>query len=130
MNTVETTWEVWTYDVWGNAKDGYEVNDRYCHARAEPLTLDVEHNNQGTPSAFDSAYPTDKQLRDVFGVRCRLETDGDDITIYVMRDRDGYPIGELHCTSHESLSPIRVKTATCDCGCGSPQQHQESTDSK
>lgn len=20
---------VWTYDVWGNEKDGYEVNDRY-----------------------------------------------------------------------------------------------------
>lgn len=22
-------YRLWTYDIWGNAKDGYEVNDRY-----------------------------------------------------------------------------------------------------
>ena len=107
--TVETVWSVWTYDVWGNAKDGYEVNDRYCHSRAQDLTLAVEVNNAGTPHEFKSAYPTDKQLRDIFGVRCRLETEGDDLTVYVSRERDSYPIGELICESHASLSPIRLK---------------------
>lgn len=105
--TIETIWEVWTYDVWGNARDGYDVNDRYCHDRAYPLTLEVETFNPGTPHAFNGATPSDKQLREVFGVNCRITTDGDDLTIYVSRDRDSYPIGELICTSHASLSPIR-----------------------
>lgn len=33
----------------------------------------------------------------------------DDITIYVNRERDGYPIGELQCVSHSALSPIKEK---------------------
>lgn len=105
--TINTTWEVWTYDVWGNAKDGYDVNDRSCHDRAYPLTLDVETFNDGTPQAFDGAFPSDKQIREAFGVRCRIGRDGGDLNIYVYRDRDRYPIGELSCTSHASLSPIR-----------------------
>lgn len=109
MATILTTWEVWTYDVWGNAKDGYDVNDRSCRARALPLRLKVEINNAGTPAEFRSASPTDRQLCKVFGAYGGFDTDGDDITIYVSRKRDSYPIGELHCTSHESLSPIREK---------------------
>jgi hypothetical protein len=108
-----TTWEIWTYDVWGNARDGYDVNDRFCHDRAYELRLQVETYNPGTAHAFDGASPTDAQLRRTFGIssRTRIETDGDDLTIYVTRARDGFPIGELHCTSHESLSPIRRKTS-------------------
>ena len=31
---------------------------------------------------------------------------GDDVNIYVNRERDGYQIGEMRCVSHSSLSPI------------------------
>ena len=106
--TITTTWEYATYDVWGNAKDGYEVNDVYRRREPVTLVLDVQTYNQGMAGEFDSAMPTDRQLRRVFGLgRIQLDTDGDDLTIYVRRMRDDYPIGELHCTSHESLSPIR-----------------------
>ena len=109
--TERTTWELWTYDVWGNARDGYEVNDRYCHARALKLNLPIEVCNAGTPQQFTTAYPSDRQIRKAFGLarNLKLETDGDDLSIYVSRSRDGYPIGELLCVSHESLSPIRRK---------------------
>lgn len=108
MKTIETTWEVWTYDVWGNAKDGYDVNDRSCYDREYPMTLKVQVNNPETELEFLSAYPTDKQIREALGVgKVRLDFDGDDLTIYVNRESDGYPLGELHCTSHEALSPIR-----------------------
>lgn len=106
---IQTKWEVATYDVWGNARDGYEVNDVYRHGEVE-LSLTVTVNNEGTPHEFKSAHPTDKQLRKVFGVGCQLETDGDDMTVYVKRERDGSPIGEITCVSHESLSPIRPVT--------------------
>ncbi len=110
VRTVTTEWELATYDVWGNARDGYDVNDVY--RRREPITLilKVEKYNVGTPSEFESATPTDRQLRRVFGLgKIQIDTDGDDLTIYVNRMRDSYPIGELYCVSHDSLSPIRAK---------------------
>ena len=111
--TIETTWELWSYDVWGNARDGYEVNDRSCFDREYPLTLQVEINNPGSELEFKSAYPSDKQIREIFGAeRIRLDLEGDDMTIYINRARDGYPIGEMHCTSHVSLSPIRKDALT------------------
>lgn len=104
---VQTTWDVFTYDVWGNAVDGYDVNDRFRYASDLPILLTIETFNPGTDRAFDAASPSDWKLRQIFGVSCAIDTDGDDLTIYVNRTRDGYPIGELHCTSHASLSPIR-----------------------
>jgi hypothetical protein len=111
--TIATQWTIATYDVWGNARDGYEVNDVYPRRTPIPLELTVETFNPGTPNEFKAASPTDKQIRQVFGLAnaLRLDTDGDDLTIYVNRERDGYPIGEIHCTSHESLSPIQEKAA-------------------
>lgn len=104
--TITTTWEMRTYDVWGNARDGYQVNDSSSHGEIT-LRLRVETHNVGTEHEFQSAYPSDKQLRATFGVRCQLDVSGDHLNVYVNRERDGYPIGELYCTSHASLSPIR-----------------------
>ena len=114
MVTVETTWECWTYDVWGNAKDGYDVNDRSCFERNLKLTLDVETCNAGTEHEFQCAAPSDAQIKESFGLRCKFTTDGDDRYISIERERDGYPIGEMYCTSHESLSPIRAKSGAVD----------------
>lgn len=106
---INTTWEVRSYDVWGNARDGYEVNDSYNCGEVE-IRCRVEINNAGKPQEFLSATPSDSQIRKALGLRrFKIETNGDDLTIYVNRARDGYPCGELHCTSHESLSPIRAK---------------------
>lgn len=105
--TVSTVWELWTYDVWGNARDGYDVNDRSCFNRAYELELTVETHNAGTAHEFKSATPSDKQIREAFGIRCRFETYGDDRCIYVTRERDGYPIGEMLLQSPEGLSPIK-----------------------
>lgn len=104
---LETAWEAWTYDVWGNAKDGYEVNDRRCVNRDLRLSLSRVTHNKGTPNQFESATPSDAQLRAAFNIgKTRITVDGDDTTIYVTRSRDDYPIGELFLTSHKSLSPI------------------------
>src|SRR5690349_6370035 len=105
-NKIKTEWELATYDVWGNARDGYDVNDVYRRGSVT-LMLEPKTYNVGTPQQFDSATPSDRQIRRVFGLgRIQLDIDGDDLTIYIRRMRDDYPIGELHCVSHESLSPI------------------------
>lgn len=107
---IRTEWQYATYDVWGNASDGFEVNDVYRRREPVVLMLDVETFNKGTGQEFDGATPTDRQIRRVFGLgKVQIETDGDDVSIYVNRARDRYPIGELSCVSHESLSPIREK---------------------
>jgi hypothetical protein len=106
--TITTTWELRNYDVWGNARDGYEVNDSWVFNREYTLVLNMETYNQGTPQQFNSTTPSNRQIRRAFGLgKIQITTDGDDLTIYVNRARDGYPIGEMHCASHESLSPIR-----------------------
>ena len=113
---IRTMWQYATYDVWGNARDGFDVNDVY--RRREPITLmlDVETFNAGTPQEFQGATPTDRQIRRVFGLgRIQIDTDGDDMFITVNRERDGYPIGELQCVSHDSLSPIREKVHHVTC---------------
>jgi hypothetical protein len=108
--TINTVWEIRTYDVWGNSKDGYDVNDTYIVDRDYPLALDVTINNKGTAQEFLSASPTDRQIRKALDLRSiQIDLEGDDLTIYVNRSSNGYPLGELHCVSHESLSPIRIK---------------------
>lgn len=99
-----TTWELRTYDVLGNATDGYQVNDVSFQAEIE-FRLRPTTNNVGTPHEFLSYHPSDRKIRAAFGyVRVQLDVDGDDVNIYVKRRRDGYPLGELYCVSHESLS--------------------------
>lgn len=109
MKTIQTTWEIWTYDVWGNEDDGWEVNDRYCEAIDYQLKLERKVYNAGTDHEFEAASPTKQQLQKVFGLRSQteIEIDGDDLVIYVSNANDGCPIGEMFCTSHESLCPIR-----------------------
>jgi len=105
---INTTWNIRSYDVWGNAKDGYDVNDVWNDGDVE-IRLLVQTHNVGTPQEFQSAYPSDSQIRRAMGLRrFKLETEGDDMTIYVNRERDSYPIGEMMCISHKSLSPIKV----------------------
>lgn len=119
MKTIKTIWEVRTYDVWGNEKDGYDVNDSFVVDAELELEIPVTVYNVGTPSEFESATPTDRQLRQALDVkpRVKLSVDGDDINIYVHHESTNYPFGELYCVSHESLSPIRAKEAKCSvCG--------------
>jgi len=115
--SILTVWELRTYDVWGNSRDGYEVNDSYNAGEIE-LRIPQTRHNVGTPSEFLSAYPSDRQIKRAFGVSCRIDTSGDDLTVYVERVRDGYPIGEMHCTSHDSLSPVRkIPQSLNGCAC-------------
>ncbi len=109
--TILTVWRWRTYEVWGNKRDGYEVNDVRNQGTIE-IRCKVETNNPGMPGEFLSAFPSIGQLQGVFGTRAELSIDGDDMTIYVNRASDGYPLGELQCESHASLSPIREKPVT------------------
>jgi hypothetical protein len=106
--------EVWTYDVWGNARDGYEVNDRSCQDRSVRLECELTISNVPShPGAKDdyrsfsdsgsfsaeacfSFSPSEKAIADLFGMKpSQCEFEGDDRHIQVNRKRDGRPIGEV-----------------------------------
>lgn len=107
---VDTVWECWSYDVWGNAKDGFDVNDRSCINEEFPIRIRIEVNNPGTPQEFESAYPCDKDIRNALDIKARvkIDTNGDDLNIHARHTSTDYPLGEMKCISHESLSPVRV----------------------
>ena len=80
--TIDTVWEIRTYDVWGNSKDGYEVNDSYVVDRDYLMTLEVTTNNKGISMEFLSAYPTDRQIRKALDLRSiQLDLQGDDLNV-------------------------------------------------
>ena len=78
-----TVWRVWTYDVWGNRREGYEINDRY---------------DQGyIPVKGSSEKAILRALKDKgilkSGTRMTsLSFDGDNQFIQIESARDGYPL--------------------------------------
>lgn len=80
------SWKLWSYDVWGNEDDGYEVNDRFPHGVIE---LPANPTDEQITKALNKNFFAKPQRSST------LEFDGDDMVIYVNRARDGYPICEL-----------------------------------
>ena len=99
-NVRESLWAVWTYDVWGNATDGYEVNDRYCVASTHPIDEHETIYNPGTTHEFSCWSPTFEDILDALGFvnvsPFQIVTDGDDDVIYVESSFGNRPLGELH----------------------------------
>ena len=112
--TERTVWEVRRYDVWGNAADGWDVND--CYVIDDHLVLDLSVKAQQTGAPWDRkrgaylyAEISEQHVREALSCQGeRVDIDGNDVHVTVVRHRDGYPIGELICLTHESLSPLRA----------------------
>lgn len=100
---MKQTYELWSYDVWGNKDDGYEVNDRYCFDRAYIVNVKPVKYNQGTEREFTSYPLSDYAIKKAFGVSCAIDTEGDDRIICVNRKSDGYPIGEMILQEAQSV---------------------------
>ena len=94
MKTKVRTFRVWTYDVWGNARDGFDVNDRYYLGRVS-IRCKRETFNVGTPNEFSTWEPTDRQLSRAAGFT-GVKWDGTGDGYYTAEvSRNGRPVGEL-----------------------------------
>ncbi|RPJ39991.1 MAG: hypothetical protein EHM35_00735 [Planctomycetaceae bacterium] len=106
--TILTVWEIRTNDVWGNPRDGWEVNDSYVADRAYELAIPVTAYNQGTPQEFEAASPTTAQIHSLWGRTASIDNGcSDDLHLYIVSGASEKPVGDMFCVSHESLSPIR-----------------------
>jgi len=84
MKTI--SYELWFYDVWGNAEDGYDVNNRFCNNR----NLEIE--------CADDTGPTMAQIAEYLGCSVEaIEDDnfGDEAHIYINESADGKPLCEF-----------------------------------
>lgn len=81
---------VWSLDVWGNQKDGFEVNDRSKQGEYKvPCDFGTWSDEQLVRWLKDYGF-----IRK--GVhRSSLSFDGDDLTIYVEQSRDSYPLYQI-----------------------------------
>jgi hypothetical protein len=76
---------LWSYDVWGNEEDGWEVNDRCCLSRLFEIHA---AGDDATDEEIRLALVACGYLKDGFAI----ETDGDDRMIEVTQANNGYPL--------------------------------------
>jgi hypothetical protein len=97
-------YELWSYHVWGNAEDGYEINDRDCYCRSVEVETTPHTYNKGTDKEFSDDLPANGQIMAALKLcgylvhSCRLdmlEIDGDGESIYITESADGRPLCEL-----------------------------------
>lgn len=95
------TFTVYTYEVWGNKRDGFEVNNRF--KMSEQIEIDLVTNGETT------SYSTDREIikalkdADIIKKNCRYDSftiEGEwDYTLYVNQTNAAvggyYPICEL-----------------------------------
>ncbi len=81
------TWSVWSYDVWGNKRNGYVVNDR---SRIDEIEGPDDPNaKQALRMAKDGGL-----LKPHVRLKS-LVLDSDEGHITFTARRDGFPLGEL-----------------------------------
>jgi hypothetical protein len=98
MKSAMVEFEVITYDVWGNSKDGYEVNDCFKQGTVEIPEKVFEFKGPADLGKMDSRLMKALRKADVFD---RIQTRSVDIegepsyTLYFTRRKDRYPLCEL-----------------------------------
>lgn len=85
--------QLWTYDVWGNSREGFDVNDRYKQGIVS-IACRRAVFNAGTAQEFETFEPTDRQLSRAVGGR-GLIWDGQEGAFYAENARSGRPVCEL-----------------------------------
>lgn len=84
---------LWTYDVWGNAREGFDVNNRCSHGDVR-IRCKRQVFNAGTPHEFETFDPTDRQLSRASG-SIGVQWEGSDGCYYAKLSRNGRPVGKL-----------------------------------
>jgi len=84
-------WTGLTYDVWGNAEDGYEVNNtfkaRTVEGPAEPTDLQAIEIGQ------DAGVLT--REKSAAYLLKHLDLDGDDMRVEFEDKKDSFPVGSI-----------------------------------
>lgn len=79
---------IWSYDVWGNEDDGFDVNNRSCFAREIDLPEDAYNDDEKLVTwLIDIGF---------LASHCKpsdISLDGDDMRIEIEQSENGLPLG-------------------------------------
>ena len=103
---ISTVWEIVTYDVWGNKRDGFEVNQSFHSGKIE-LPVKLEVSNPGSEWEFYSGELDDTNIRKALGITPRVRIYDpycNEGVIYANHESTDFPLGELRLVSHDGLS--------------------------
>ena len=88
-------YRICTYDVCGNARDGWEVNNVFRSETTVDIRCKRKTFNGGTEHEFHDWHPTDSQINRAIGEKgLRWESNGAEGTLYG-ETASGKPFGEL-----------------------------------
>ena len=87
------TWRLYTYDVWGNSDDGYEVNEIFRTADTVSLPTDDPSGTALGPNELHAFMQGVGLLPSPVSFYA-FDLSQDD-TIYIERSSNGKPLGEL-----------------------------------
>jgi hypothetical protein len=80
------------YDVWGNSKDGYEVNDSYVTVRGITVLPGEYDSDKGNLKLLKRSGFLKKQAR-----LSQLDFDSpSEENVYINVKKTGYPLGEIY----------------------------------
>jgi len=98
-------YDVWSFDVWGNETDGFQINHRSCFQRAVEFPTTHRVFNQGALREFSTDNPSNEQILDtlieigflISGVQLdEIEIDGEsDFSLWIEDATNGFPICQL-----------------------------------
>lgn len=95
--TRKAIYSVFAFDVHGNEDDGYYANDLIHLSSSKELLQEEVECYEGTPDAFTRwEVPDDELCRALMVGDITIHVEGEDGDIlYVKKEADGYPLGEL-----------------------------------
>ena len=94
--TRKAIYSTYSYDVWGNEEDGYEVNDVFCINQAVEFTQEELVSNEGLPFEFRYWEVPEEEVVEYFGLTSEeASLDGDDEDNLYVETNDGMPVGEI-----------------------------------
>jgi len=102
-----TKWQTFTYDVWGNKSDGFEVNNVFGAELVDHVVTLTGHNLDKPELTFYSGSLTDKQVRESLDIKPRVQIEDNimaENAIYPVHCSTGYPLGEMRLKSPARLS--------------------------
>ena len=91
-------YDVFTYDVWGNEEDGYEVNDVFLFARGAEIGQEEIEYNENTEHSFLCWEVPESELIEALGIKhgTDIDVEGEECFVLAVNTSvDCYPIGEL-----------------------------------
>ncbi len=98
-----------TYDVWGNSRKGFQVNDTYTSGTFIYIRCKRVVHNQDTLHEFESYPAMNLQLSRAVGGK-NLTWDGEtEYTLYAENSRNGKPVCELRYVEEVTAQEYKAR---------------------